>query len=502
MNYGGISLEAYQDRGNGFGDTTMSDVAELNKALEATELKGGATDGLTTASGAPLKVESLEKTLKVVTFTQKNIVFWKETPVLPAYNTVEEFNKLTSYGSDQGGFTDEGELPQDDDSVYVRESALVKYLGNTRVITHPMTLVNTAHGAVMQREINNGTMWILSKIERALFEGNANIIPQEFNGIYVQMMADFANEISYLNSDNVVDMRGMRIDEDALELASNTIIENYGYATDIYWSPKAGSDFSKNFYPRQRTNTPVQEGNKVGSNITDFVSQAGTIKLHPDVFLRPKPSKTDTTLANSTKAPNVPIADGTTPIAPVAPTVVSTKFGSSDNGNYLYAVSALNRYGESALTLLTQNPCAVAVGGCAALKFAAGGGQYAATGFRIYRTNKGDTFSTGVTNYYPLFDISAAQLANGVNGGAASIVWDLNLYLPNTTKALMLQKDLEFYSFKQLAPLMKMDLALLSPSYRFMILLYGTPVVYAPRKAVEIINIGSTANATTNALIA
>src|SRR5574337_1093632 len=182
MNYGGISLEAYMQRGDGFNDASAGDVQELNKALMATESKGGAVDGSTTASGAPLKVESLEKTLKVVTFSQKNIVFWKETPVLPAYNTVEEFNRLTSYGSDQGGFTGEGELPEEDDSTYVRQSELVKYMGSTRVVTHPMTLVNTAHGAVIQREIENGTIWILSKIERALFEGNSDIITEEFNG--------------------------------------------------------------------------------------------------------------------------------------------------------------------------------------------------------------------------------------------------------------------------------------------------------------------------------
>lgn len=503
MNYGGISLEAYTERGDGFNSASSQDVNELNKALEATEQRGGSVEGLTTASGAPLKVESLEKTLKVVTFTQKNIVFWKDTPVLPAYNTVEEYNRLTSYGSDAGGFTTEGELPEEDDSTYVRESQLVKYLGNTRIITHPMTLVNTAHGVVMQREINNGTVWILSKLERALFEGNSAIIPQEFNGIYKQMQDDYSSEIAYLDSENVIDMRGYRIDEDALEQASNAIIEAYGYPSDIYWSPKAGSDFAKNFYPRQRSYTPVGVGNAVGSNITKFVSQAGEINLHPDVFLRPKPAKKTTNTATSSKAPAAPVADGTTPIAAVGATVANNKWDSAwGGGTYLYAVSALNRYGESALTLLSSTPTTIATGGAAALKFASGGGTYAATGYRIYRAEKNAAYSAGNNVFYPLFDISAAQLATGYNGGGAGVVYDLNRYLPNTTKALMLQRDIEFYAFKQLAPLMKMDLALLSPAYRFMILLYGTPIVYAPRKAVQFINIGTTADATKSALIA
>jgi hypothetical protein len=50
--------------------------------------------------------------------------------------------------------------------------------------------------------------------------------------------------------------------------------------------------------------------------------------------------------------------------------------------------------------------------------------------------------------------------------------------------------DNEVLAFKQLAPLMKMDLAVIGPAIRWMILLYGTLVMYAPRKWVRIINVG------------
>jgi hypothetical protein len=493
MNYGGISLDAYVERGDGANLTSMQDVDELNKALQATELRGGATEGSATASGAPLKVESLEKTLKVVTFSQKNIVMWKETPVLPAYNTVEEYNRLTSYGSDQGGFTTEGELPEEDDAVYIRESQLVKYMGTTRIITHPMTLVNTAHGAVIEREINNGTIWLLAKLERALFEGNSDIVPQEVNGIYAQMQKEYATEVDFLNSEQVLDMRGYRLDDVSLEQASNTIIENYGFPSDIFWTPRAGSDYAKNFYPRTRTLTPVGlENQRSGMRITSFVSQAGEIPFHPDVFMRPKSTKTTASLATSVKAPAPPVIDGSAPIAPVGATVANAKWDSGIAGTYFYAVSTLNRFGESALSTFSNSLSTIATNGAIDLKFAAGAGQYAATGFRIYRSNKAAA-SNATSTFYPLFDVSVAQVAIGVNGGGAGVVRDLNRYLPNTSCALILEKDLEVYSYKQLAPLMKMDLALLGPAYRFMVLMYGTPIVYAPKKLVKIINIGSTA---------
>ena len=54
----------------------------------------------------------------------------------------------------------------------------------------------------------------------------------------------------------------------------------------------------------------------------------------------------------------------------------------------------------------------------------------------------------------------------------------------------MIENNDQIYSLKQLAPLMKMDLARLSPMDRFMILMYCTLQLYAPKKMVSYINIG------------
>lgn len=497
--YGGVSLDSYISHGSGFGSAPASDVNELNKALEATELRGGAVEGQTDASGAPLKVESLDRTLKVVTFTRKNIVIWKDFPVLPAYNTVEEYNKLTDYGSDQGAFLDEGETPESADATYVRESQLVKFMGNTRVVSHPMTLVNSAHGDVITREINNGTTWILEQIEKNLLTSDSSLNTQDWNGIYKQMQDDFSTEAEFLASDNVIDLRGGVVTETTMEDASNTVLENYGYASDIYWAPKAGSDFAKTMHPRQRAMVPVQDGTKIGAKITAFQSQAGLINLKPSVFLAPKKARYLTSGAIGAKAPAAPVADPSAPLAAVAATATGTKWVTGDAGDYFYAVAARNKYGESVLTLLSASAVTVVASGAVDLKFTAGAGTYAATYFRVYRTPKAGA-STG--KFLPVFDISLANVTAGYNGGATGVVRDLNLWIPGTTQAWMTQRDLEAFSFKQLAPLMKMDLALLGPAYRFMILFYGTPMVYAPRKMVRIINIGTDRTAAQTALIA
>ena len=158
----GINLSDYQNGGLDNqplfdnSSTTPEQLAELSKALEAKEITGMQTVNSTADSGAPLKTESLERNLKLLTFKDSDIRFWKRIPKAAAYNTVEEYNQLKSYGAETGGFNNEGELPQDEDSVYVRRAELVKFLGVTKSVTHPMQLVNTMVGNIMQREVTNG----------------------------------------------------------------------------------------------------------------------------------------------------------------------------------------------------------------------------------------------------------------------------------------------------------------------------------------------------------
>ncbi|HAA43184.1 MAG TPA: hypothetical protein DCE02_04165, partial [Ruminiclostridium sp.] len=173
---------ASQQDGFHFGIGSSENVDALNKALAAEHLTGRDTTNLTTASGAPLKVESLEKTLKHITFRENDIRLWKDLPKKPAYNTVEEYNQQTSYGANRGGWNREGELPEEEDSVFVRRAQLVKYLGVTKSVTHQMTLVNTMIGNVMERAIKDGTLWILRTLDQGLYFGDEKIIPEQFNG--------------------------------------------------------------------------------------------------------------------------------------------------------------------------------------------------------------------------------------------------------------------------------------------------------------------------------
>lgn len=482
-----INLQDYVQNGNGFGSSSAGAVEELNKALSAGQITGRETADRLDASGAPLKVESLEKTLKHLTFRESDITFWKDIPKVPAYNTVVEYNQQLSYGHNRGGFYNEGELPDEEDSVFARRAQFTKYLGTTRSVTHQMTLVNSTVGNMIQKTIKDGTLWILRQLDQALFFGNDKLVSLEFNGFIAQQEYSdtWADRNEYYNSGHVIDMRGSVLSEDAIESGANSIVESYGLATQLYAPPSVLSNFVKNFYGNKfiMPNTQALTNGIMGQRVQQFESQFGPIGLRQDIFFKKKPAKTSKTAATSDKAPVKP----TVTAAAVEATVANTKWGKDDAGSVYYAVSAFNRYGESALAVY-GTPVAVVENGAADITITKGDGSvHEASGYRIYRTMVGGSKDG---EFYPIMDVSLDDVTRGLDGASGGSIRDLNRFIPNTDQALLLQFDDEVINFAQLAPLMKMDLALLAPAYRFMILLYGTPLLYAPKKMVRIINIG------------
>ena len=479
---------ASQQDGMHAGTGSMENVDQLNKALAAEDITGRETTNLTTASGAPLKVESLEKTLKHLTFRENDIRLWKDLPKKAAYNTVEEYNQQTSYGANRGGWNREGELPEEEDSIYVRRAQLVKYLGVTKSVTHQMTLVNTMVGSIMERTIKDGTMWILRTLNQGLYFGNEKIIPEQFNGFLAQQQQSdaWASYDAYMSSEHVVDLRGGHLTEDAIESGANSIVENYGLATQLYGAPAVLSNFVKNFYGNKfiQPNTAALSNGVMGQRVQAFDSQFGQIGLNHDVFFKKLPSKTKNSAATSTKAPKAP--EWQTTEATVQASTPGSKFGAKDVGKVYYAVSALNRFGESQLAVYGTQ-VTITAGSAIDLHFQATESTNAATAFRVYRTKLGGDQNG---EFYPLFEVSTAELTAGYDGAAGGYVRDMNHFLPDCEQSMLLQFDNEVIEFAQLAPLMKMDLAVLSPAYRFMILLYGTPFLYAPKKMVRLINIG------------
>ena len=463
---------------NGFGIDNPGNVQELAKALEAGYQITNQT------GGSSLRVESLEGSLKVLTHTAHHIKFWKKIPKSPAYSTVEEYNQLIDYGSDAFAFVQEGELPPTQDTSYARRTSLVKFIGSTREVTHPMTVVHPAHGDVIALENQNGILWLLERIENALFKGDSSLA---FDGESEQ----WDGLDALIDPTSFIDLEGQPIQEADVEEGANVLVENFAYPTDMWLGTRVASDLVKTFYPKERIQLPAPQNGMVGLSVNSIMTQAGVMELNPDVFLKRLPSPS----AGATSA-NAPAAP-----ASIASALVAASDGDFNKGapagtnNYAYVVTAANRFGESApvlaaastditqaekdgadhITLTITNPGAI--------------GAFPPEYFRIYRTRPqaaGAAVPASLSSYSLVLQVPAtSQAAAGV-----TTVNDVNFRLPFTEIAYMGEMTPSVLTFRQLLPMLRMDLAVLAPAFRWMILLYGTPILFAPKKWLRYINVG------------
>ena len=220
-------------------------------------------------------------------------------------------------------------------------------------------------------------------------------------------------------------------------------------------------------------------------------TQAGIIQFNPDVFLRqgknPPAAQTD---PNAPATPSA-IADGGSLGAGTAEW--TKQIGSiAADVTFGYAVTAANRFGESApafqdltVTVAEWNTNqALNIDVTNAVAVGANPSEY----LNIYRTRVNVVASTDPADYSLIQKVPVtSQAASAV---MADVSVDRNFILPFTSIAYLGELKPQVLTFRQLAPLMKLDLAVLAPAYRWMVLLYGVPILFAPQKWTRLINGG------------
>lgn len=467
-----VSINDYKDFGEGFGIGSAADVSELNKALN-TQNYAQANGIAGQVGGAALQVESLENSLKVLTYSDQHVKFWKRIHKSPAYSTVEEYNQLLSYGSNTGAFVPEGVLPETDDSEYRRQASFVKFLGTTREVTHPMTLVRSAHGDVVARENQNGILWLMKQIEFALFWGNSKLAAPGKEGL------QFDGLNNLIDKENTLDLKGKDLQNTDINYAAQMILENYGTPTDLFLPFETLATFSNEYFPKERVIMPTANaGYQAGLVVNKFQTHGGAVSFEPDLFLQ-KTKPLSTTGTGGTKAPTAP---GSVKVE--VDNNTNAEFHKSGEGTYNYAVTACNRYGESVPTTATSTVALDAPSLVKGVKVTVKNSDsmvVAPEWIKVYRTE---------ANGKAMYCIAELPVASVASGGE-TVFHDVNDTMPNTYTAFMGEFTPEVIDFKQLAPIMKMNLATLGPSLRWMILLYGVPQLFAPRKWMKIKNIRS-----------
>lgn len=449
---------------DGFGISTGQDVDNLNKALSA----GYEVNPLNLTGGGAFRVESLENSMKVLTYGEQHIKFWKKIPKQTAYSTVEQYGQLVDYGRNQGAFVGEGVLPDSNDSTYARKAAFVKFVGATREVSHPMTLVTSAFGNVVARQNQDGILWMLKQVEQSLFWGNSKLGAGATEGLEWDGLNRMIDPI------NVIDMKNNYLEEKHINWGAQMIIQNYGTPTDLFLPYEVMSQFSQEFFPKERVIMPTAGGGyQAGVVVNKFMTHGGEVDFNPNIFL----NKTNLLNGNATsfKAPSAP----TLSVAAMSGT--TGDWAKQGAGVYQWKASLNNSHGESVPT----SPVSVTIGSSDLAKVVPLTiTNPASTAFpiefiKIYRTEKDGSIFYEVDK----FAVTTA-------GASATTVYnDLGTTIANTYTAFMGEMSADVLGFKQLAPMMKMDLGTLGPVIRWMILMYGVPVLYAPRKWMRYINL-------------
>jgi len=459
------------DEITGYGSSTLQELDELNKALGTGEVGDAYVGAGVAGDMTALRPQSLEGTLKVVTATIEQIKMWKRIGKKKAFNTVEEFNVMDSMGGNTSPFFTEGGLPNEEDSNYIRQSQYVKFLGTTRVITHPATLVTNTVGDIVARETTNDTSWLLQQLEKGLYFADSSLDSLAFDGIIPQVK-NFVKGKPY-ETQHVIDMKGAPLDESTLEDICTVIADNFGRGMlELHMTNQVNKDLSKIIMGTSGRQRVIGTGTEVdlGAPVRGYLANTGRVEFVNNVFMKPQ-ATVPTASANG--APAVPTfpASQLTAAADTASNLAA--------GTYYYFVTAKNSAGESAPVSLGS--IATTAGQAVTILINRVVTSPVAKSYKVYR------------GYYS--DATKAQFMVEVKDagtGTTQSIVDENLNIPGTHTAILMDNDPDqVLAFKQLAPLMKLPLARISAAERFMILLYGMVQVYNPRRMVVLKNIGT-----------
>lgn len=467
------------------GLVSQAEVEALNKAITAGY--GGAGKPTDLTYGGVLQAESLEATLKSVTFDMKNLKMWPAISVDKAYNLFEQYNRLISYGSDSAPYIGEGGAPIEEDSTYVRDGQKIVFFGTRRKVSHQMTLVRTTVGDIVAQQAKEGTMHLLKNVEREMYWGHGHFLGRldgsndgsdaalpsnsiAMSGILKQLKKGDTDVLmksgdfeGYGDAQSIAqDLGGNVIAQDDIERLAVIALENFGSPSELHIEPAALSAFVKQFYPQFRS-APGLSGQTVGYDVNKMTTTAGVIDFKPNLFLRPRAGAR--ALAVSPLAPAV----GSLAVASAA----SGSGSALAAGTYQIKVTLVNDAGES---IPVQAAAATATAGqiiTLTVSNMPAGVKY----MKVYMSAPGGAVG------------SEKFVGNFANAGNTTYVL-AGRKQAGLGEAFLLDMSAECMKFKQLAPLSKINFAIVTTALEFAIVMYGALFVYTPRFNCLFENVG------------
>jgi hypothetical protein len=450
--------------------------APLSKALAT-----GPVNGQSYGNGTALVLQNLDSIMTSVLFTEEQLVKQRFIDRVPSINPTYQWNKRNTYGTGRGavGFA-EGQIGPVGNAAWSRNTETVRFFGVQRGTTIIANIAGALGGMFdnpIEEEEYDGTMQLLSSVERSLVWGNSTITDPSGNPIFYDGFYRKLRYGGYSNS-NIIDLRGQPMTFDvfsdiAARQQKNYVTNTRNMASFMDPDTLQTLQLQKNLAERRMMGTSPSDGGYVaGTPIKGYDTSLGFLPFIPDVFLEPVQTKFPLTTADF-GAPATPVTVASAVAAPTAGQV--SKWVSADAGTVYYSVGAFNANGES-LPLVTTGVAAIA-GSVVTLTITKVNTSY---GYRVYR----GTQPNG----------SDAQWIGEVaeSGSATTAFVDDNFLLPGTSVSLVVEKSQQNVVIPQMAPLLKLPLAVQNTTIPFGLLYLHTLAVKAPERQFLIINIGKT----------
>lgn len=469
----------------------ISDLVRLNDAIrKATPGFVGYQTPAQMGDGSlsPLALQSIEPNLAIATFQTKHLTLWQKLAKTTANNFVHEYTSVIENGLDSSPFISEGQGGSDtlatNQSVYERKFVKIKFMAERRQVSDMASMLSLLGGnsTALAEETERGTLTLLKKMEKALWFGDEDVNPDGFDGLIKQIER---------TSGAIVDGQGRpyRSNTWDLEGSAPTILllqeilgavyssPNFGEPDTIYVTPNVYAELQKQFNEQGRYDISVS-GNSIVAGVKSITVMApyGPVEIVSAPFLERSEKPNSIELAGH----GIVASFGTQPTAS-ADASGKSKFKAGDAGFYKYAVVAVNKLG---MTLpIVSDAVQIASGDKVSMKISRSGNP--AISYRLYRTAKASSANAVNTDTLKfLMEVSASQL----EGNSFA---DVNHFMYGCSHIVFANHDPGQMAFAKLMDFMRKDLAQVSTTKPFLLMLFGSLMVKTPNKFWVVRNAGT-----------
>ena len=423
----------------------------------------------TQVSAGALRREILDDQITMLTWTNEDLVFYRDITKRPAQSTVVKYDVYLRHGKvGHSRFVREiGVAPVSDPNIR-QKTVSMKYISDTKNMSIASNLVNNI--ADPAQILTEDAIAVVAKtIEWASFYGDASLTSEvESEGL------EFDGLSKLIDKDNVIDAKGGQLTESLLNEASIRIGKAFGVATDAYMPIGVHGDFVNSLLSRQMQLMTDNNGNvNTGYNVQGFYSARGFIKLHGSTVM-----ENELILDEAYQPlPNAPQPAKVTATVKTAQKGLFTK--EEDRAGLEYKVVVHSDDAESAPSEVVTATVVNATDGVELAIEVNSMYQQRPQFVSVYRRGK----NTGL-----FFLLKRIPMKN-VNEEGKLIFVDTNETLPETADVFVGEMSPNVIHLFELLPMMRLPLAQINASITFAVLWYGALALRAPKKWARIKNV-------------